>query len=88
MKRRDYGVSSDLYGFGVMCQQLIGVLKKRRKRAMGDDVEFVLVGAGWVVDYACIMCVLCMDCVFIMHATSFHTFTTFRPSYPELHGMV
>jgi hypothetical protein len=50
VKRRDYGVSSDLYGFGVMCQQLIGVLKKRRKRAMGDDVDFVMVGAGWIVD--------------------------------------
>ena len=42
VKRRDYGVSSDIYGFGIMCQQLVGQLKKSRRRAMGDDVDWVL----------------------------------------------
>ena len=42
VKRRDYGVSSDIYGFGIMCQQLVGQLKKSRRRAMRDDVDWVL----------------------------------------------
>lgn len=41
-QEREYGLRSDIYGFGVMCQQLVGKLKKRRRRAMGDDVDWIL----------------------------------------------
>lgn len=43
VKRRDYGISSDMYGFGIMCQQLVKELKKKRRRAMGEEeVDFIL----------------------------------------------
>jgi len=43
VKRRDYGTSSDMYGFGIMCQQLVKELKKKRRRAIGEEeVEFIL----------------------------------------------
>ena len=43
VKRRDYGISSDMYGFGIMCQQLVKELKKKRRRAMGEEeIEFIL----------------------------------------------